>query len=787
MPLSRTLRRLHGRPPALLVALIALVALAGFSTVGALVVVPARSAGAATGGAARTVVKTTLVWKWAKTFTTDAGYPIAQSSPTVATLNSGGPSVVVGDGAGRVHALYLTGPNAGTTDPGWPVLTGSPVDSTPSAAVVTPTGYDSIFVGAGTATRFYEGGYEGFGPAGGNRTWETNVVDPTGDGNPAYGVQASLSVGTLQGTGPDVVAGSLDQEQYAMSAASGAILPGWPFFDSDSVFSTASLGDLYGTGQTEIVEGADQSAGFAIGQNYSAGGHIRILNGRGGLICHYDTNQTVDSSPAIGPFLSGGGMGIVVGTGQYFHGVPDTDKVIALNNRCIRQWTVTLDGETTSSPALADVTGNGTLDVVEGTRTGAVSGAGKGSVWVIDAATGVPMWRATTTGQVLGSIVTADLTGDGYQDLLVPTYLGLDIFDGKSHNLVRVLNGTPTVGGHGVLGFQDSPLVTDDPNGTIGITVAGYGCPNPTRKSCKGFVEHYQVEGSTGAKGVGVGSWPEFHHDPQLTGNSDGDPAPGSVPICTVPQAALSGYDMVASDGGVFSFGTTPFCGSTGAIHLNEPVVGMSVAPDTGGYWFAASDGGVFAYGGAPFYGSMGGRPLNSPIVGIAATPDGRGYWLVARDGGIFAFGDAQFYGSTGSLVLTKPVVGMVPSPDGRGYRLVASDGGVFCFGDAQYFGSMGQQPLASPIVGIADDVATAGYWLVGADGGVFAFQAPFYGSMGGKSLSAPIVGISATDNGRGYRFVASDGGVFAFGDTPFYGSMGGRSLNAPIVGMAGF
>ena len=42
------------------------------------------------------------------------------------------------------------------------------------------------------------------------------------------------------------------------------------------------------------------------------------------------------------------------------------------------------------------------------------------------------------------------------------------------------------------------------------------------------------------------------------------------------------------------------------------------------GYWEVASDGGLFSFGTANFYGSMGGQPLNKPIVGMAATPDGR-------------------------------------------------------------------------------------------------------------------------------------------------------------------
>ena len=40
----------------------------------------------------------------------------------------------------------------------------------------------------------------------------------------------------------------------------------------------------------------------------------------------------------------------------------------------------------------------------------------------------------------------------------------------------------------------------------------------------------------------------------------------------------------------------------------------------------------------AHFYGSSGAIALNKPIVGMAPTPTGNGYWLVASDGGIFAY-----------------------------------------------------------------------------------------------------------------------------------------------------
>jgi N-acetylmuramoyl-L-alanine amidase len=216
-----------------------------------------------------------------------------------------------------------------------------------------------------------------------------------------------------------------------------------------------------------------------------------------------------------------------------------------------------------------------------------------------------------------------------------------------------------------------------------------------------------------------------------------------------------NGYWMVASDGGVFSYGDATFHGSTGNLVLNSPIVGMAAVPGGGGYWLVASDGGVFSFGTARFYGSEGGAVLNRPIVGMAATPNGGGYWLVASDGGIFSFGDAAFHGSTGNLVLTTPIVGMAATASGNGYWLVASDGGIFAFGDATFLGSEGGTPLNSPIVGMAAVPGGGGYWLVASDGGVFSLgNAPFEGSEGGTSLPAPVVGLAAAPGGGGYWMV---------------------------------
>jgi hypothetical protein len=263
---------------------------------------------------------------------------------------------------------------------------------------------------------------------------------------------------------------------------------------------------------------------------------------------------------------------------------------------------------------------------------------------------------------------------------------------------------------------------------------------------------------------------------------SDAPPAAGTF-LYTVGN---TGYWLVASDGGIFSFSVGGFDGSHGGSPLNAPIVGMASTADGRGYWLVATDGGIFTYGDAAFYGSTGNVHLNRPIVGMASTPDGGGYWLVASDGGIFTFGDAAFYGSTGNVHLNRPIVGMASTPDGRGYLLVATDGGIFTFGDAGFYGSTGNIHLNQPIVGMASTSTGRGYWLVASDGGIFTFgDAPFSGSMGGVHLNKPIVGMTSTIDGRGYLMVATDGGIFTFGDAAFSGSTGNIALNRPVIGMA--
>ena len=401
-----------------------------------------------------------------------------------------------------------------------------------------------------------------------------------------------------------------------------------------------------------------------------------------------------------------------------------------------------------------------------------------------------------------GDVFASGKTDTGYvltqanlsQVAAIPSVCGGDPDGGNAYVAATNTLYVPCRGGT----IQPVNLTTD----TAGTPISGVDGPpiladGNLWAATYGTSDLYELSPSTGAKvqTLSTGSTVPTFGSPSagdglvVIGTTSGVTAfagPGGPPAAAPPAPGASPYVITDASGDVHAFGGATYAGShTGA--LTRPIVGMAETPDHAGYWLVASDGGVFSYGDASYHGSTGGLKLTSPVVGMAATADGGGYWLVAADGGVFAFGDAGFHGSMGGTRLTKPVVGMARSGDGGGYWLVASDGGIFAFGDAGFAGSLGGLRLAAPVVGMTAAPGHPGYRLVASDGGIFAFGgATFAGSLGGVRLAAPVVGMADTTDGAGYWMVGTDGGVFALGDAGFAGSLGGASSGVPVVAIAG-
>jgi hypothetical protein len=703
------------------------------------------------------------------------------SSPVIADVNGDGvPDVVSADLSGWLHVLdgrtgqELAGwPQPVQPRPGWTTA----VDSSPTVADLDNNGHKEIIIGAGSlsvcaASGNQPGGVVAFN-ANGTVRWRHESMDiynactggpPDGFGD---GVVSTPAVGDVNGDGfPEVVWGGFDHRIYAADRF-GNILPGFPIDSLDTIWDSPALYDSSHSGRMDIFIGGDA---YVTGPCGSSGGgimrDIRVVGGLPQIIWARCQNEIFQSSPAIGDLEGNGRMSMVVGTGTYYHNT-DTNLLHAWHlddGSPVPGWPVATNGPIFGSPVIGDITGAGKADVVVAACAQCFSAGNPGQVWAFRG-NGQHLWNVNPqaqegmTGEMISSPVLADLNGDGVNDVAVGMGGGLYFLRGQDGTRLY----QPVEAGRVV---QNSAAVANFGPGVGWRLVVASGIP-----SGAGRVDSFPLPQAP----MSAPAWPQWRLGPTHLG----------APLAPPPPPAHAGYWLAGSDGGIFAFGNAGYYGSTGAMVLNQPIVGMTRTGSGHGYWLVATDGGIFSFGDAGFHGSTGAIRLNRPIVAMAATPSGNGYWLVASDGGIFSFGDAGFYGSTGAIHLNQPIVGMSPTPDGRGYWLVASDGGIFAFGDAVFHGSTGAIHLNRPIVGMTT-TANGGYRLVASDGGIFSFGgAPFYGSTGAMVLNQPIIGMTPTPTGLGYWLVASDGGIFSFGDALFFGSTGGMRLNRPIVAAA--
>ncbi len=276
-------------------------------------------------------------------------------------------------------------------------------------------------------------------------------------------------------------------------------------------------------------------------------------------------------------------------------------------------------------------------------------------------------------------------------------------------------------------------------------------------------------------------------------------PPPPPPPVTSASSTVSHGYWLVGSDGGIFTFGSAQFYGSTGSLHLQRPVVGIVPTTDRGGYWLDASDGGIFAYGDSGFYGSIPGlglhpagsglpNSLDAPIVGMVPSADGGGYFMVAADGGVFAFGDALFAGSCPGIGgCSGTAVAVMPDASGNGYWLVTNTGHVYTFGDAPFYGAPGPQGV--PVTSAVRTPTGKGYWILFADGtidnygdaGSFGSPAGLFGGLN------PATAIFTTSDGGGYWVASAAGSVDQYGDAPNDGSMAGSRLNGSVIAATGW
>lgn len=194
----------------------------------------------------------------------------------------------------------------------------------------------------------------------------------------------------------------------------------WTYATRGAVQGSPALGDVNGDGFINLI--AADEAGYLYG-----------LDARhGGMIWNSDFNTragSIVSSPKLADInLIDGELDVMAGTASR--------GVLALDGGTMRPiWWGNTESEVLSSPAVADINGDGTPDGVVGTMSGRII--------CFDGRQGGVMWSFETDGPVIASPVMADINGDAVPDVIAGSAKNrLYALDGRNGQIIWVHSGT---------------------------------------------------------------------------------------------------------------------------------------------------------------------------------------------------------------------------------------------------------------------------------------------------------------------------------------------------------
>ena len=357
----------------------------------------------------------------------------------------------------RLYALNLDGTNV----PGFPrVLTaGQGTFGAPALGDVDGDGEDEIVV-----QTFF------FGIRGNLFAIEKDSTNVPGFPVDAGGSFKSPALADLDGDGDLEIIVNANVGGFGQVTAfqgDGTVMPGFPQLFSDiSSGAAPAVGDLDGDGTPEIIVSSFYQV-FA----YDAGG-----NSLPGFPFTPDSGGTVQTlnynSAGLADLDGDGDREIVFATTNEFD--PFTGRIYVLDHDGgLRPgWPTTTEFSIFVPPSIADVDGDGALDIAIGDRT--LTPTPEASIYVWDAnGNELPGWPVTgVVGAVHAQIMIADVDGDGAVELLVDDNTAvtpLYAFNGDGTQV----SGWPLPVGT-ASSFQQSPTIGDfDGDGFLDIAASG--------------------------------------------------------------------------------------------------------------------------------------------------------------------------------------------------------------------------------------------------------------------------------------------------------------------------
>jgi hypothetical protein len=363
--------------------------------------------------------------------------------------------MVVGGKDGRVHAVRIN--RNGTLSPLWanPFQASAEVNSAPAIADLNGDGHNEIVVTVGTAFHPQQPGAMYILDRTGKLLFHHTSLDYSEPWGVPDGIKSSPAIGDLDGDGVmEIIFGSWDMHIWCYHGI-GVPCSWSPRLVRDTIWSTPALGDLDQDGKLEIVIGVDTHFEGPFGT--IDGGRIYAIRADGTDMPGFpkNTDETIMSSPALGDITGDGRLEIVVGSGDFWNQQPGHDRnagrwVKAYNYRGDLLWTARGNDVFMSSPALADLDGDGRLDIVIGDNSGylyAFRGDGT-QLW----SPRRPIDRVGNNAPLDTAPIIVDFDGDGELDILQPMIWDVQVIRGRTgvqtHRAMAnwTISGTPAVG-----------------------------------------------------------------------------------------------------------------------------------------------------------------------------------------------------------------------------------------------------------------------------------------------------------------------------------------------------
>ncbi|MCC6953718.1 MAG: PQQ-like beta-propeller repeat protein [Deltaproteobacteria bacterium] len=387
---------------------------------------------------------------------------VGYTSPTIAEIDgdpSNGLEVAVGSQNGVLSVLRSDGtllwsarmPNADCNEKPFQMF------SSPAVGTLYGDGTPYVVVGyGGILARDCDGGVSAFRGPDGSVAWNFSVrklAKSRKIKERNYGVYSSPALADVDGDGKlEVGFGSYARHVFLLEHNGK---PRFYYNTADTVWSSPAFADINGDSQKELLIGSDISKNTNIRPATANGGYVIALrtskpkdgpkyNFRDKRAVLWQTNfdQTIFSSPAVGDIdPTRPGLELAIGSGCYFG--KDASKpgkwikiLRASNGKVIR--TLPTSACSSSSPALADIEGDGDLEVfsvTDGTSRHGGDGFCRVAAWRGTETT--PIWNrivydGSSTDENCGDLrspVVADLDGNGSLEVAVSVRNAVIVLD----------------------------------------------------------------------------------------------------------------------------------------------------------------------------------------------------------------------------------------------------------------------------------------------------------------------------------------------------------------------